>query len=85
LDAFLDVSTDRYLPLTVEALRKAAELWANVRNAGLPTAGKEALDGDVILAAQLLTSKFVTGNLVVATSNAKHIARFLAAREWRSI
>src|SRR5258708_1003044 len=41
-----------YLPITTEAMLKAAELWAQARNSGHPTASNEALDADVILAAQ---------------------------------
>jgi predicted nucleic acid-binding protein len=85
LDEFLSAAPDRYLPPTAEAFQKAAELWAKVRKEGLPTAGDEALDADVLLAAQLLTSKFASGELVVATTNPKHIARFLPAREWQEI
>ena len=43
-----------YIPLTTDMMLKAAELWADVRRLGLPTAPKEALDGDVILAAQAI-------------------------------
>ncbi|MGD0389251.1 MAG: PIN domain-containing protein [Tepidisphaeraceae bacterium] len=85
LDEFLRATPDRYLPPTADAFQKAAELWAKVRKEGQPTAGHEALDADVLLAAQLLTSKFARERLVVATTNPKHIARFLDAREWQSI
>jgi predicted nucleic acid-binding protein len=85
LDEFLRATPDRYLPPTGEAFLKAAELWAEVRMEGLPTAGREALDADVLLAAQLLTSKFAKQTLIVATTNPKHIGRFLDAREWRFI
>ena len=37
-----------YLPLTTAAMRKAAELWADARRLGLPTADPEELEGDVI-------------------------------------
>ena len=45
-----------YMPITTLAVRKAAELWAIARQSGLPTADPMALDGDVILSAQVLTS-----------------------------
>jgi predicted nucleic acid-binding protein len=85
LDEFLHAVPDRYLPPTTEAFQKAAELWAKVRKEGLPTAGDHALDADVLLAAQLLTSKFASENLVMATTNPRHIARFLDARPWQTI
>ena len=45
----------RYLPLTTEAMRQAAEFWADLRRLGLPTADRLALDADVILCAQAAT------------------------------
>src|SRR5437879_1768483 len=54
LDAL--VADLRYLPLTTPMMRKAAELWASMRTGGTPTAHNDALDGDVILAAQVLTA-----------------------------
>lgn len=69
-----------YLPLTTEHMQKAAELWAEARKTGQPTADDKALDGDVILAAQTLA---VQG--VVATENVAHLTRFCAAKHWKDV
>jgi predicted nucleic acid-binding protein len=72
-----------YLPLTTEAMRLAAQLWAEARQHGYPNAPDSALDGDVILAAQALALN--VEDLVIATTNLKHITRFIAANHWQSI
>ncbi|MBR8840049.1 MAG: hypothetical protein DSM106950_40140 [Stigonema ocellatum SAG 48.90 = DSM 106950] len=64
------------IPLTLETMRKAAELWAWVRNQGQPTASNDSLDGDVILAAQAILQKKVFDEVIVVTTNLKHISRF---------
>ncbi len=69
-----------YLPLETQSMHKAAELWADVRSQGLPTAPNHALDGDVILAAQAI---LVDG--IVVTSNRKHLSRFVTAKDWSEI
>jgi len=69
-----------YLPITTEVMLRAADLWAQARRSGLPTADPKALDGDVILAAQALEV-----NGIVATDNVNHLARFVTARTWRDI
>ncbi len=74
-----------YLPLTTEAMRHAAAFWARARQAGYPTAADLALDGDVILAGQAVTLGIPTGELIVATDNVKHLARFIPADEWQNI
>lgn len=57
-----------YLPLDAPTWNCAAHLWAQVRRVHRPTAPPDALDGDVILAAQ---AKAVDG--VVVTYNPKHL------------
>lgn len=85
LDALVDTLPDRYLPLTRRALTTASELWADVRRRGLPTADPRALDVDVILAAQVLSSGLPLSDLVIATSNVVHLARLAPAEEWERI
>jgi predicted nucleic acid-binding protein len=72
-----------YLPLTTTAMRQAAGFWAQARQQGQPTAGDQALDGDVILAAQAATLN--EPNVVVATVNVKHLSRFVPADLWQNI
>jgi len=69
-----------YLPLTTPIMLKAAELWAQARRSGTPTADPKALDCAVILAAQALA---VQG--IVAIENVGHLSRFVEARHWREI
>jgi predicted nucleic acid-binding protein len=78
LDALLGPAG--YLPLDTSMIRRAAEMWAEVRNRGLPPASRDALDADVILAAQAAA---VGG--IVATENVAHLGRLVAAAHWRDI
>ena len=82
LDAFVNATPDRYVPLTDDALRFAAELWAQSRRAGRPTADATALDIDVLLSAQAL--RFGRSPLVV-TTNPKHLSQFVSALHWTDI
>lgn len=72
-----------YLPITTAAMRRAAELWAEARRAGRPTAGAEALDADAALAGQALT--LGAAEVVVATTNAAHLGRCVTAAAWADI
>ncbi len=77
---------NEFVPITQPALLLAAEFWARVRREGRPTAGAEALDADVILAAQAATWARDTGDdIVVASSNARHLARFFPAAHWTEV
>jgi hypothetical protein len=77
-----------YQPLTTGVMLKAAEFWAESRQAGKPTANPQALDGDVILAAQaflVATEVEYPLTVVVATTNINHLERFVIARSWQDI
>ena len=85
LDAFVAANPGRYLPLSDEALRLAAGLWAKARQEGQPTADPKALDIDVIIAAQALSFGADSAAVVVATTNPKHLTRFVTAKNWNEI
>lgn len=74
-----------YEPITTQAMRLAADLWAEARRWGRPTAPDLALDGDVILAAQARVLAARHPDVVVATTNPKHLERFVDARVWLDI
>jgi predicted nucleic acid-binding protein len=76
-----------FLPITSVVIDLASELWAHVRRAGLPTAGDLRLDGDAILAAQALAAAGSGDEVIVATTNVGHLARFpgVDARDWWTI
>lgn len=69
-----------YLPLTTDTMLHAAELWAKARQRGHVAADRQALDGDVILAAQAAA---VGGR--VATENLGHLASLVEAHDWRTV
>jgi predicted nucleic acid-binding protein len=74
-----------YRPITTEVMLKAAELWAEARKRGRPTADPKELDGDVILAAQAALVADEGNEVIIATTNMGHLSQFVDAREWRII
>jgi predicted nucleic acid-binding protein len=74
-----------YDPLRTSHLRRAAQLWADTRNRGLPTASDTALDGDVILAAQAIELRSADPQTVVATTNPQHLGAFVRSLRWREV
>jgi hypothetical protein len=82
LDQFVNAQAGRYFALSDNALRLAAELWAKARQDGRPTADGKALDIDVIIAAQALT---FGQDVVIATTNPKHLSQFVSAKHWNEI
>lgn len=63
-----------YVPVTTATWRTAARLWAIARTAGRPGASADALDGDVLVAAQALAQ-----GATVVTTNPKHFTPFVDA------
>jgi predicted nucleic acid-binding protein len=74
-----------YIPIATQTILLAAKLWAEVRQRGQATADPKSLDGDVILAAQALLQAKQGYEVIVATTNVKHISRFVDARLWVDI
>ncbi len=85
LRAFCRARANRFLSLTDADIDRAARLWATARNAGKPTASPDALDGDVILAAQALGLGLPLSDFVVATTNVGHLSQFVPAALWTDI
>lgn len=69
-----------YIPISSAAMREAADFWAMARKQGRTTAPLEALDGDVILAAQAHEV-----GAIVATENVGHLGLFVETHDWRDI
>ena len=68
------------LPLRTPVMRRAAQLWADARAAGVPAAPEAGLDADVILAAQ---TEEVGGTVV--TTNPRHLRRFVPVLAWADV
>lgn len=75
----------QYEPITTDAMRMAAELWALSRREGRPTADPKALDCDVILVAQARALQLRGYDVIVATGNVAHFRQSIAAAEWHDI
>jgi predicted nucleic acid-binding protein len=73
-----------YVPINTEMMLLAAQIWAQARQRGFPTASSESLDADVILAAQsLVVAEKLDLDLTIATTNVRHLARLAPAKDWR--
>jgi hypothetical protein len=73
------------VPLTTLMMRQAAGFWAQLRQQGQPTAPDLALDSDVILAAQAAILQATGDDVIIATTNAFHLARLVPADHWSNI
>ena len=85
LDALVNSMGLFYIAITTEQMRQAALLWADARRQGIPTAHQHALDADVILAACTMMIGQPGDQVMVATDNVGHLARYCDARLWSTI
>jgi predicted nucleic acid-binding protein len=83
LDALKDVLL--YVPITTRAMLRAAEFWAAARKMGRKSAADVSLDADVILAAQAALLSSDNNEVVIATTNVRHLGLFTAASHWEEI
>jgi predicted nucleic acid-binding protein len=85
LDAFNNAAPGRFLSVTDNALQLAARLWAQARNTGAPTADPKELDGDVLIAAQVISVGLSPAHFTVATTNLAHLSQFVPSDLWKNI
>jgi predicted nucleic acid-binding protein len=70
-----------YVQVSTATWRRAAALWASARNAGAVTAPPEALDGDVLIAAQAIEE-----DAAIVTMNTRHFAALaVPTYEWAAV
>ena len=76
-----------FLPTERVVLQRAAKIWAEARVTGKATAGDQSLDADMIIAAHwlVLTVEYPGQEIVIATTNVKHLSRFTLAQSWEDI
>jgi hypothetical protein len=65
----------------------AADIWATARASGQPTAGNLNLDADMIICAtwQYLASRYPGQEVVIVTTNIRHLSRFANALVWQDL
>jgi predicted nucleic acid-binding protein len=65
----------------------SAEIWAETKLKGIPTANQENIDIEIIIAAhwQALKQEFPGRYIIVSTTNIKHLDLLTDAREWQDI
>ncbi|PSB49797.1 nucleic acid-binding protein [Chamaesiphon polymorphus] len=82
LDRLID-----FLYLEDRILDLAADIWARARASGQPTAGDLKLDADMIICAtwQDLASRYPGQEVVIVTTNVRHLSRFANAVVWQDL
>jgi len=69
-----------YVPITTSMMLTAADLWAQARKRGRPTADPKELDFDVVLAAQAIES-----GAEILTENVGHLQQFVTVHHWSAL
>lgn len=85
LDALHDLID--FISVDDPILDLAAEIWATARVNGQPTAGERNLDADTIVCAtwQDLTNRYPGQEVIIATTNVRHLSRFASAAIWQDL
>jgi predicted nucleic acid-binding protein len=74
-----------YFPISTALMLMAAEFWASARKRGRKSADDAALDADVLIAAQAVMLMNDGDDVVIATSNVRHLSLFAPAKLWKEI
>lgn len=76
-----------FLKLETEVLFTASEVWKEARQIGQKTADDGNIDVDMIIIAhwRLLNAKYPSRYIVIATTNVKHLGKFVEALNWEDI
>jgi hypothetical protein len=71
-----------FAEITNEVLDRPAYFWSQARLMGKPTANDKALDADMILSAHTTAIARNGEQVIVPTTNVKHLELFCDARLW---
>jgi predicted nucleic acid-binding protein len=76
-----------FVSVDLETWIIATQLWADARLRGLPMTDNRSLDADIIICAQyqILSQIYPGQNVVIATTNVKHLSQFATAGLWQNI
>jgi predicted nucleic acid-binding protein len=76
-----------FLPVDQTIWTLAADIWSSARASGQPTAGDKNLDADMIICGtwQDLATRYPGQQVVIATTNVRHLARFTNAVRWEDL
>lgn len=76
-----------FFPVDRAVAELSSMLWAEARTKNTPTAKADNIDIDIMITAhwRLLTEEFPGREVVIATTNIKHLSLFAEAREWQNI